>query len=293
MPTVTRRTFLESSARWLGSAVMLSAARWVMPQDSDSLRLALVSDTHISQDPANEYRGFKPYDNFQRVASDVLAMNPAAIFIDGDLARLEGLPGDYAQLKTLLQPWIEACPVCFALGNHDHRENFLAVFDTHPGEDPGIKNKHALIVETAPLRLLVLDSLLFTNEVPGLLGKTQRDWLKEYLVQGDDKPTLVFFHHTLGDGDGDLLDVERVMDILTPHRSVKAVIYGHSHVYDYNLREVIHLINLPALGYNFRDVDPVGWIEATLSAAGGVFKLHAAGGNTTRDGQTTTLQWRA
>ena len=47
-----------------------------------------------------------------------------------------------------------------------------------------------------------------------------------------------------------------------------------------------------ALGYNFADHAPVGWVEATLSADGGDFKLHAIGGNTEGDGKVTSVSWR-
>ena len=76
-------------------------------------------------------------------------------------------------------------------------------------------------------------------------------------------------HHTLGEGDGDLLDTDRFFQILKPHRQVKAIFYGHSHVYEYGFREGKHLINLPAVGYNFSDAQPVGWLDARFHRRGG------------------------
>ena len=70
-----------------------------------------------------------------------------------------------------------------ALGNHDNRKNFLKVFDQTPGEKPAVKDKYITIVEKAPVRLIMLDSLLYTNKVPGLLGKVQRQWLEKYLKE--------------------------------------------------------------------------------------------------------------
>jgi Icc protein len=68
--------------------------------------------------------------------------------------------------------------------------------------------------------------------------------------------------------------------------------YGHSHVYEYSRFKGIHLINLPAVGYNFNDSQPVGWVEANLTAKGGKFKLHALAGNTDNDGSVQRLTWR-
>ncbi|MEZ6073555.1 MAG: metallophosphoesterase [Pirellulales bacterium] len=93
-----------------------------------------------------------------------------------------------------------------------------------------------LVYETAPVRVLVLDSLLYVNQVAGLLGKAQRQWLTDFLSGAPPKPTVLFVHHTLGDGDGELLDADRLFDIIEPHQQVKAVFYGHSHQYRFERR---------------------------------------------------------
>jgi hypothetical protein len=128
--------------------------------------------------------------------------------------------------------------------------------------------------------------------VPGLLGKAQRQWLVKYLSECDDTPTILCFHHTLGDGDGDLLDLPRLYTAIKPIRKVKAIVYGHSHEYKFSEFEGIHLINIPAVGYNFNDSEPVGWVEAVLTAKDGRFKLHAIAGNTDNDQTVTKLTWR-
>ena len=84
----------------------------------------------------------------------------------------------------------------------------------------------------------------------------------------------------------------RVFDFVGPIRKVKAILYGHSHVYRYSSFEGIHLINLPAVGYNFSDAQPVGWVEGQLTATGGKFTLHALAGNKDKDGNAEQLTWR-
>ena len=254
--------------------------------------MALLADTHIPEDVENNYRGFYPYQNLQRTAEDIISASPDGAFIAGDLARLTGESGDYENLKKLLSPLAEETPVFMALGNHDNRENFLKIFDDTPGEKPAVKGKHVTVVEMASVRLIMLDSLLYVNKVPGLLGKAQRQWLESYLIECDETPTILCFHHTLSDGDGDLLDVPRIYSMIAPIHKVKAIVYGHSHVYGYSEFEGIHLINLPATGYNFSDSDPVGWVEARLTNRGGDFVLHAIAGNKDMDGSVTKLAWR-
>jgi 3',5'-cyclic AMP phosphodiesterase CpdA len=294
--SMNRRNFIKTGLTAIGTVVTLnagcSAGLTQKDKEQKAARWALLSDTHIPEDVNNNYRGFYPCRNLQKVVPDIIAAMPDGIAITGDLARLSGQPGDYANLKKLLDPLAQQRPVFMALGNHDNRENFLEVFDEIPGQKQPVKGKHVVVADKPPARLIILDSLLYVNKVPGLLGKAQRQWLQKYLTECDDTPTILCFHHTLGDGDADLLDLPRLYSVIEPFRKVKAIVYGHSHVYKFSQFEGIHLVNLPAVGYNFSDKEPVGWVEAALTARGGDFRLHAIAGNTSNDKAVTKLQWR-
>jgi len=291
---MNRRSFIQTGLAAFGTLVTLNAgcSPGLMESDEKQTRLALLADTHIPEDVENNYRGFYPYRNLEKVVPELVSNSPDGVLIAGDLARLTGQPGDYANLRKLLDPVAEETPVFMALGNHDDRQNFLKVFDDTPGDKPDLKGKHVTIVKKVSTRVIMLDSLLYTNKVPGLLGKAQRQWLEDYLKECDETPTILCFHHTLSDNDGDLLDVPRLFSMIAPIRKVKAIVYGHSHVYGFSEFEGIHLINLPAVGYNFNDSDAVGWVEARLGSRGGDFVLHAVGGNLDSDGSVTKLAWR-
>ncbi len=288
----TRRSFLQSSIRAVATVAASSGlARQGSAQDGRA-RWAFLSDTHIPEDPNDAYRGFRPHVNLARVATLVAKANVSGTVVDGDLARLLGLPGDYAAFKKLLTPVLERMPVAMSLGNHDHRANFAEAFAEHPGEEQAIRNKHVLVVPAGPVRLVILDSLLQANLTPGLLGKEQRVWLEQFLPSLGSTPVIVFVHHTPGDRDTDLLDTDKLISILSSNRNVKALVYGHSHSYAFNRVKDLHLINLPAVGYNFEDDEPVGWTEVELSREGADFTLHTIGGNQSRDGEMTSVSWR-
>jgi 3',5'-cyclic AMP phosphodiesterase CpdA len=291
---MNRRDFIKSSLGAVGAVFALGPMESLGADAGDQkvARIALLSDTHIPADVQNDYRGFYPYQNLLKVVPDVVSCSPGAVVITGDLARLTGELGDYANLKKLLDPLVEKTPVFMGLGNHDNRENFFKTFQQPAGQKPPVSNKHVVVINKGPVRLIVLDSLLYTDKVPGFLGKAQRQWLEKYLKESDNTPTILCFHHSLGDADGDLLDVLRLFRMIEAVQKVKAIVYGHSHVYGFSRFEGIHLINLPAVGYNFNDTDAVGWVEAQLTNQGGNFTLHAAAGNTGADGRTTKLTWR-
>ena len=290
---MNRRSFLKTAATLTGGIALLGCRSVPKTLGNDqTARWAFLSDTHVPADPENNYRGFYPYQNLQKVVPQIAEDLPEGLIITGDLARLEGFPGDYENARELLAPIIKSRPVCVGLGNHDNRKNFLTAFADSNTGGQAVEGKHVVSIDAGPVRLIVLDSLLYTNKVAGLLGQSQRQWLSDYLRANNDKPCILFFHHPLSDSDGDLLDTDRLLDIIKPVSTVKVIVFGHSHVYSFSEMDGIHLINLPASGYNFSDDQPVGWVEAKLTAGGGSFRLHAVGGNTKIDGQVTELQWR-
>lgn len=268
-------------------------AALALAQDrSSSRKWALLSDVHIPTDPSEAYRGFRPVENLKKTVPAVEAFKPDGMIICGDLARLEGLPGDYEALGALVRPVAEQTPVAMALGNHDDRKNFLAAFSSRPGEAQSVQGKWVSVLDAGPVRIVLLDSLLYVNRVAGLLGKAQRQWLETYL-RSNQAPTVFFVHHTLDDTDGAMLDSQRFFEIIRPAKQVKAVFYGHSHRYRYDEDDGLHLVNLPAVGYNFNDAEPVGWVEALFRKDGGDFTLRAIAGNTEQSGKTVSLRWRS
>jgi Icc protein len=278
---IDRRKFLCAA----GAAGLLAKT---LPAKPERLRWSLLSDTHVSQDPEFANRGFFPARNLKTVVGQVTASRWNQQVINGDLALRLGQTADYQRFMELTRPLIAAAPLALSLGNHDDRINAIAAL----GAKNVVAGKWVSTFEAPPFQIVVLDSLYLTNQGAGLLGKAQRDWLTKFLDLHADKPTLVFVHHTLDDSDSSLLDADRFLKIVTPRRQVKAVFYGHSHAYHYGVEDGLHLVNQPAVGYNFDDDQPIGWLEFEFDAADARITLHAIGGNQDLNGQTKLLKWR-
>ncbi len=288
--TMNRKQFLTTAIGAVGAATFIPSVQ-AQSASEKSLRVAVLSDTHTPADRTNEYRGFRPYENLETLVPQVVASSCEYAILNGDAARLTGELADYEALKGLLQPVAEKMPIYIGLGNHDHRQNFHQVIGKTPGCDQGVRGKHTLVLESEVVRIVVLDSLLYVDQVAGLLGKAQRTWLAEFLKAADERPIVFFVHHTLGDNDGELLDVDRLFKIIKPYRQVQAIFYGHSHRYHIHERAGVQLVNLPAIGYNFKDSEPIGWLDAEFTSQGVAMKLNTIGGNQEDDGKTTTLDW--
>lgn len=296
-----RRRFLRSSLGVLGMGAIgqLSGCQTPSPKPPCSTsmsRWAFLADTHIPAvddypTHSNRHPYYNPHGNLRQAVEQIKSLDADGMVICGDLARLQGRLEDYQSIKPLLAP-LTPLPILPSMGNHDDRGNYFQVFggSKYRQKVPG---KYVTVLETPEVRVIGLDSLFMVNKVSGLLGKAQRKWLAEYLKRCDNRPTILCLHHTLGDDDGDLLDVPRLFDLIRPYHKVKAILFGHSHRYGFSQREGIHLINLPALGYSFNQAQPVGWVQAHFHSGGGDFILHVINGPKEKDGQTSRLKWRS
>lgn len=289
---LTRRLFLERTAL-AGFAAALSSCSQLPHRTATAkvLHMALLSDTHIPADRTNTYRNFKPWQNLERTVPEILAAAPEGIVICGDAARLEGKTEDYKELRSLLEPLRSSMALHIGLGNHDDRANFLSVFNDLTANRAPVQTRYVTVLEHAVVRLVVLDSLLYPNKTPGHIGREQRNWLDSFLTVSRDRPVALFVHHTLGDGDGDLLDSDRLISIVRRHRHVKAIFYGHSHEWKIARNNGVAFINIPALGYNFKDSEPVGWVEARFQSNGVNLELHPLAGTTQWQKQTRFVPW--
>jgi len=287
---LSRRDFLKGGLALAAGVATLGPQQALGHEQDECTRWAFLSDTHIATDPDNHFRGFYPYRNLQEIAGQIAYDMPDGVVITGDLARLKGDTEAYENLKTLLSPIAAERPVHLGLGNHDDRPDFFRAFGGADDISGAVEHKHIITANVGPVRLVVLDTLLVVDTIPGLLGRQQRTWLDAFLRVCDDTPTILFLHHT---PKADLLDTGRFFDIIRPVTKVKAVVFGHSHKYKFSESDGIHFINLPATGYNFKGSQPVGWVEAQLTGTGGEFLLHALGGNRQTDGQAVKLRWRA
>jgi 3',5'-cyclic AMP phosphodiesterase CpdA len=257
------------------------------------LHLALLSDTHVPADRRNGHRGMNPWEHLRAAAPQVAASRPDGVVICGDAARLDGQEADYRELRALLEPVAALAPLYVALGNHDDRVNFRKVFPDLPGRLAPVEERLATIVEHEAVRLVVLDSLLYVDRVAGLLGRAQRAWLAGFLPEVADRPVVLFVHHSPTDRDGDLLDGDRLLAIVQANPHVKALFHGHAHVWSVGRVGRLPIVGLPALGYNFDDAQPVGWVDARFRADGVVLTLRAVAGNRADDGKETFVAWPA
>ncbi|MDR2439482.1 MAG: metallophosphoesterase [Planctomycetaceae bacterium] len=254
-----------------------------------------LSDTHVPGDPKKILYEYNPHNHFCQVRDEILQLTdkPQGIIVTGDFAFLQGQPEDYKNLKTLVTPYLDAeIPVHVSLGNHDHLNNLYGAFPDFQKEKPLVADENVAILETPNCNLFLLDSLYQTNVTPGFLGITQLRWLKKELTTRQNKPAILFAHHNLDNGPDTLMDREELWVIIKSQKQVKAYIYGHTHVYRQSIRDDVHLINLPALGWEFqKGKQPLGWTDAVLSGNGIELTLHTIDKTRSDNGHVRQFTW--
>jgi Icc protein len=283
LPPITRRQFIQRSLAFGGTAIMAPHALAAADRKGaglDQNRVALLADTHISADSSQRYPGTKwpgtpvkeedhewvnMADCLTEAAKSVLALNPrpAHLIVNGDCALSNGKEGEYKEFLRLVEPIRAAgITVHVTIGNHDNRENLWKLLPFLKREQMGVQ---AGVIELPHANLVLLDS-----GKRGVLGEEQLDWLAKELDQRADKPALIFGHYNPYPNRGirpnkGMRDGASLLKLLAERKHARGYFYGHTHEWQYDQRDHLHLINQPAVSYYFGKGHAHGWVDMKLS----------------------------
>lgn len=293
---LTRRHFLVSS-----SAILAFSQTSFAAANSNPNFFALLSDTHVPENPDVSARGVNMTQNLQNVIQQIsqLPARPSNLIINGDCAYLTGKPEDYQNLATCLQP-LDSLDIALHLtmGNHDDRKTCFSALTKAATDKTPVESKHVAVIEGEFANWFLLDSLFKVNVVTGQLGKAQIDWLAAELDQRADKPALVMLHHnpqfvppTDNKPWNGVEDTQQLFDALSSRKQIRAVIFGHTHTWTEQQHGSIRMINLPPVAYVFADGQPSGWVKANVTATGLHLELVTSDPKHPKSGQVIEVKW--
>jgi len=277
----------------LGGAAMM-ASRAVAEADSEPIKLdqnrvALLADTHISANPKlvypgtkwpgspvkeSEHEGVNMANSLAQAAKSVIALNPrpAHLIVNGDCALSRGTEAEYKEFLRLVEP-IRAAGITIhvTIGNHDNREKLWKLIPFLKKEQMGVQ---ADVIELPHANLVLLDS-----GKQGVLGPKQLDWLAEQLDQRADKPALIFCHFNPYPNRGvrpikGMRDGASLLKLLAERKHARAYFHGHTHEWQHDQQNHLHLINQPAVSYYFGKGHAHGWVDMKLSETSADLELH-------------------
>jgi hypothetical protein len=292
LPPIARRQFIKGSLAFGCTAITASSSLAKAagePVRLDQNRVALLADTHISADPNLSYPGTKwpgspvVEDEHERVnmaqcladvAKNVIALNPlpAHLIINGDCTMSRGTEAEYKELLRLLEPLrVAGITVHVTIGNHDNRENLWKLLPFLKKEEMGIQ---AGVIELPHANLVLLDS-----GRKGILGAKQLNWLAKELDRRADKPALVFGHFNPYPNRGvrpikGMHDGASLLKLLAQRKHARVYFYGHTHEWQQDQRDHLHLINQPAVSYYFGKGHAHGWVDMKLTKQSADLELY-------------------
>ena len=308
LPPITRGQFIKGSLALGGTALMTAtglAAADRKAVELDPNRVALLADTHISADPDRAYPGTKwpgspveeseheevnMADALAQTAKSVLALNPrpAHLIINGDCALSNGKAAEYKEILRLVEP-IRAAGITIhvTIGNHDNRENLWRLLPFLKKEQMGVQ---AGVLELPHANLVLLDS-----GRKGILGDEQLAWLAKQLDERADKPALVFGHFNPYPNRGvrpirGMRDGAALLKLLGEREHARAYLYGHTHEWQHDRRDHLHLINQPAVSYYFGKGHAHGWVDMKLTEASADLELHCLNRKHTQHGDRREIR---
>lgn len=184
------------------------------------LRLVQLSDSHLSADPAAEYRGFNPGTTLQSLRPAVEKLAPHMLVLSGDVSE-DGSAQSYERAAELIDGL--AGEIVWLPGNHDERETMARALD-RPGYSAGP------VLERGGWQIVLLDSAWYDRPE----GELDRGRLEPLDQLDGEKPALVFVHHqpiAIGSPWIDkypLIANHRLWEKLDGS-AVRAVAFGHVH----------------------------------------------------------------
>jgi 3',5'-cyclic AMP phosphodiesterase CpdA len=190
--------------------------------------IAQVTDIHLGFEPGNpaEFNRQRIDQVIARLSTGV--NHPDILLATGDLTD-GGDVESYQRLKEALGS--APCPVLFAMGNHDDRDNFAQVFPDAPFEDGFLQ----YVVDYPGRRLIVIDTLE-PGRHGGAFCERRAAWLSARLHEMPETPTIIVMHHPPVEVGIDWMNthpdepwVERFADAIAGHDQIKALLCGHLH----------------------------------------------------------------
>lgn len=197
-------------------------------------RFIHLTDLHVSHpDSGDESLHSDTPGTLRRVVAAINAMTPLPDFVvaSGDLTN-RGDIQSYELVQETLRDL--SVPIVLALGNHDKREGFNAVFTGAAPEQPYV---HEQLL--GDLHVITLDTGV-PGRVAGSIDAAQFAFLEEALAAHPEVPKLLVMHHPpridaegLPWGSIDMASTERLAEVVNGAKVI-GILSGHIHINQVN-----------------------------------------------------------
>lgn len=188
------------------------------------LRLAQLSDCHVSADPATSYRGQSADENLASVVRSVMEWSADAILLTGDVSE-DASPESYRRVGERLSEC--GLPVWALPGNHDDPDVMAGFFEVGPWRQPRC-------MEMENWRIVLLDSTE-RGRISGVLDSAHLEWLRNDVAASPDSNYLLALHHQPLPVGAPWIDRYRLetpgplLEMAEQADNIRCIVWGHIH----------------------------------------------------------------
>lgn len=206
------------------------------------LTLLQITDVHLRAKPGARLLGVDTWHSLNAVLDQALSqMAPDALLVTGDIAH-EPEPVAYERFAALIDERF-SCPVLMLPGNHDVVQAM--------GEGAARTR-----LELGGWMVVALDSHI-DDEPEASVSEADFEVVKNGCAEAGGRHVLVATHHPPVLVDTPWIDIHRIqngeelLEWMSEHSTVRAMVFGHAHQeIDSNYRE-IHLLGTPSTCFQF------------------------------------------
>ena len=189
-----------------------------------------VTDPHLVS-RGKLLHGLDPYERFRQCVADInkYHRDSELCVITGDLAHSGSIDAYQGLKECLLNLEI---PAYLLIGNHDHRDQMLGVFQEQPIDKNGFL-QHS--VDTSAGKFLFLDTVEETKPW-GAYCRKRLSWLNESLKNSLNTQVYIFMHHPPFNVDLQCIDRlglgrdgDQIGRVLSKHDNIRHIFFGHIH----------------------------------------------------------------
>jgi len=292
-------TFAGATGLLIGCKDQITTNDLGIEKETDPNYFILIADTHVDQNPSSvNNQGANIAEINELTVKRILEIGPrlpAGVIVNGDMVNSKGMPGDYGIFYWMYRSLEKrGIPLYATIGEHDNLGNYYRVFTDHVPEETLVRNQHVNILETPKVRIILLDTVdVRTQTGSGVFGRIQLEWLDNTLQELNDKPVLLFGHHyPWNDDDRGLADYDDFFEVIHIYDHVKAYFFGHSHRWEVDKDQDVHLVNQPANGGDIEDHQLTGFIHARFHEDRVELELDSIDRDHALHGKSTTLMYK-
>lgn len=219
---------------------------------SKNYKIIQISDLHLFKEKETLLNKANTYENLEKTVSYISSLKdkPDFVVVSGDLSQDYSIES-YQHIKKLLD--LMQIKYYFFPGNHDDFSNLNSVFSTDLKKDIA-----DFTIGLEGWSFQIIDSTITPN-VYGKFEKEQLDNLERKLSLEENNVVVMLHHHPIPVGSKWIdemtiwkEDRERLNEIISSSKNVKAVLFGHvHHAFEKTVGDVVYA-SCPATAYQVK-----------------------------------------